>query len=134
MAILLGPDAYISPSWYPRKATTGRVVPTWSYLAVHVHGTARFLEDRSSVLDVVTRLTDHHEAGRAAPWKVSDAPGDYLDGMLKRIVGVELTITRIEGQWKANQDDAPADRAGVEAGLREEGHGAMADLVRDRSG
>lgn len=129
----VGPDAYVTPSWYPTKPTTGRVVPTWDYVAVHAHGTVRFFEDRERLLDVVGRLTDHHEKGRHGPWKVSDAPADYLDGLLRRIVGVELVITHLEGKWKANQDDAPEERRGVEEGFRREGHDAMADVVRDRS-
>ena len=78
------------------------------------------------------RLTDRHEHARAAPWKLGDAPPDYLEGLLKGIVGVELTITRLEGQWKASQNKGEADRRGVEERLREEGNGAMADLVRER--
>jgi transcriptional regulator len=130
LAIVLGPDAYVTPSWYPSKRETGRVVPTWNYLAIHVHGTVRFFQERERLLDVVTRLTERHEQGRPLPWKVSDAPPDYLDGMLKGIVGVELTITRIEGKWKASQNRDEPDRRGVEEGLRAEGQQEMADLVR----
>jgi transcriptional regulator len=132
LAITLGPDGYVSPSWYATKRETGRVVPTWDYVAVHAHGTIRFFHDRERLLEVVARLTDRHEHARAAPWKVLDAPPDYLDGLLKRIVGVELTITRLEGQWKASQNKSEADRRGVEEGLREEGNGAMAEVVRKR--
>lgn len=134
LAVVLGPDGYVSPSWYATKRQTGRVVPTWDYVAVHAHGTIRFFDDRERLLDVVARLTDRHEHARAAPWKVADAPPDYLDGLLAAIVGVELTITRLEGQWKASQNKAEADRRGVEEGLREIGNGAMADLVRRRGG
>jgi transcriptional regulator len=130
LAILLGPDAYVTPSWYPSKREGGKVVPTWNYLAVHAHGAVRFFEDRARLLDVVTRLTLRHEAGRAHPWKVADAPPDYLEAMLGGIVGVELTITRLEGKWKVSQNRSEADRRGVEEGLRAEGHQALADLVR----
>jgi transcriptional regulator len=130
LVILLGPDAYVTPSWYATKRETGRVVPTWNYLAMHAHGTVRFFDERERLLDVVTRLTDRHEEARAHPWKVSDAPPDYLDAMLKGIVGVELAITRLEGKWKASQNRNEADRRGVEEGLRSEGRLAMADLVR----
>jgi transcriptional regulator len=130
LAIILGPNGYVSPSWYATKQDTGRVVPTWDYVAVHAHGTVRFFDERERLLEVVTHLTDRHEHARAAPWKVRDAPPEYLEGLLKGIVGVELTITRLEGQWKASQNKGEADRGGVEVGLREEGNGAMADLVR----
>jgi transcriptional regulator len=129
LVILLGPDAYVTPSWYATKRETGRVVPTWNYLAIHAHGTVRFFHERERLLDVVTRLTDRHEQPRAHPWKVSDAPPDYLDDMLKGIVGVELAITRLEGKWKASQNRNEADRRGVEEGLRGEGQPTMAALV-----
>lgn len=132
LAIVLGPNGYVSPSWYATKRETGRVVPTWDYVAVHAHGTVRFFDERDRLLEVVTRVTDRHEHARAVPWKVSDAPSDYLEGLLDAIVGVELTLTRLEGQWKASQNKGEADRHGVEEGLREEGNGALADLVRDR--
>lgn len=132
LAIFLGPDAYVSPSWYATKRETGRVVPTWNYVAIHAHGTVRFFDDRERLLDLVTRLTDRHEGGRPAPWSTADAPGDFLDGQLKGIVGLELDVTRLEGKWKASQNRGAADRRGVEAGLREEGRSSMADLVRDR--
>jgi transcriptional regulator len=130
LAILLGPDAYVTPSWYPSKREAGMVVPTWNYLAVHAHGVVRFFEDRARLLDVVTRLTERHEAGRAHPWAVADAPPDYVEAMLGGIVGVELTVTRLEGKWKASQNRSEADRRGVEEGLRADGHQALADLVR----
>jgi transcriptional regulator len=132
LAIILGPDAYVTPSWYATKSATGRVVPTWNYVAVHVHGSVRFFHDRERLLDVVGRLTQRHEHSRAMPWNVTDAPPDYIDGMLEGIVGVELTITRLEGQWKVSQNKDDADRRGVEDGLREDGRGEMASLVRNR--
>jgi transcriptional regulator len=129
LAIILGPDAYVTPSWYPSKQETGRVVPTWNYLSIHAHGTVRFFEERDRLLDLVTRLTDRHEQARPHPWKVADAPVDYLDGMLGGIVGVELAITRLEGKWKASQNRSEPDRRGVEEGLRREGRERMAGLV-----
>lgn len=134
LAIVLGPSGYVSPSWYATKRETGRVVPTWDYVAVHAHGAVRFFDERERLLDVVTRLTDRHEHARAAPWNVRDAPPDYVDGLLKSIVGVELTLTRLEGQWKASQNKGEADRRGVEEGLREGGNAALAELVRERGG
>jgi len=132
LAIVLGADAYVTPSWYPSKRETGRVVPTWNYVAIHVHGTVRFFQERDRLLDVVTRLTARYERGRSQPWSVADAPREYLEGMLGGIVGVELTITRIEGKWKASQNKGDSERQGVEEGLRSEGLEEMADIVRDR--
>jgi transcriptional regulator len=130
LAIFLGPDAYVTPSWYATKRETGQVVPTWNYLAIHAHGHVRFFHDRERLLDLVSRLTDRQERPRPAPWKVTDAPVDYVDSMLKGIVGFELTLTRLEGKWKASQNRSAADREGVAAGLEREGQEAMARLVR----
>jgi len=132
LAVFMGPDGYVSPSWYPSKQETGRVVPTWDYVAVHAHGNVRFFDDQERLLELVTRLTDRHEHGRAAPWRVSDAPPDYVERLLKGIVGVEVTITRLEGKWKASQDKTESDRHGAEEGLRRDGSAVMADLVRER--
>jgi transcriptional regulator len=133
LAIVLGPDAYVTPAWYPSKREHGRVVPTWNYVAVHAHGTLGFFHERERLLELVRRLTDEHERrrapGGAEPWKVSDAPAAYVDGMLEAIVGVELTLTRLEGKWKASQNRGEADRRGVAEGLRRELLEAMAWLV-----
>jgi transcriptional regulator len=130
LAIFLGPDAYVTPSWYATKRETGQVVPTWNYLAIHAHGRLRYFHDGERLLALVTRLTDRHEQPRPAPWKVADAPADYLGSMLKLIVGVEVTLTRLEGKWKASQNRNEADRRGVAEGLEGEGREAMARLVR----
>jgi len=95
-------------------------VPTWNYITVHAYGTPRFIQDREGLLDIVTRLTTTHESGRAAPWAVTDAPADYIDGMLKAIVGFALPITRLEGKWKLSQNRNPADIAGVREGHKQE--------------
>lgn len=129
LAIALGPDAYVTPSWYPSKLESGSVVPTWNYVAIHVHGTVRFFHDRDRLLDVVTRLTERHEGARPHPWHVSDAPPDYIDVMLKGIVGVELSITGIDEKWKASQNRSAPDQTGVTEGLRKDGHHAMAQVV-----
>jgi transcriptional regulator len=120
----------VTPSWYATKRETGKVVPTWNYVAIHAHGHVRFFHERERLLDVVTRLTDRQEQLRASPWKVTDAPADYIDAMLKGIVGVEFTITRLEGKWKASQNRSDADRQGVGEGLEREGQEKMARLVR----
>jgi len=133
LALFLGPDAYVSPSWYPTKARTGEVVPTWNYLAIQARGQLTFFEDPERLLALVGRLTDLHEAGRPAPWAVGDAPGPYVAKLLKAIVGFELRIDRLEGEWKASQNRSAEDRAGVADGLERQGGeaaAAMAAMVR----
>jgi transcriptional regulator len=132
LVIFQGPDAYVSPSWYPSKAEHGKVVPTWNYAAVHAHGSARAIDDRASLMSLVEKLTARHETGRADPWKVSDAPADYIARRLDAIVGIEIPIRRIEGKWKVSQKEAPPDRRGIVAGLEAQaqpGSAAVARLV-----
>jgi len=132
LAIVPGPQAYISPAWYESKARHGRVVPTWNYEAVHLTGTIAFHQDVEWLRGFVTRLTRLHEGGRDHPWAVTDAPGEYIDGQLKAIVGVELTITAIEAKQKLSQNRSELDRDGVVTGLRDEagsGTAAIADLM-----
>ena len=117
LVIFAGEQAYISPSFYPSKAEHGKTVPTWNYLAVHAYGTAEVFDDAERLLALVSRLSNKHEAGRPAPWAVSDAPGDYIDSMLKAIVGFRLPITRLEGKRKLSQNRDAADQAGVRQGL-----------------
>jgi len=117
LAIFPGPDAYITPSWYASKREHGKVVPTWNYVAVHAHGPVEFFEDAERLRDVVTRLTLRHEAARAEPWAVGDAPERFIDAQLRGIVGLRLPITRIFGKRKMSQNRPEADRAGVAAGL-----------------
>ena len=117
LAIFQGPDAYISPSWYPAKAEHGKVVPTWNYIAVHAYGHAEVFDEPERLLPLVSRLSDRHEAGRERPWVVADAPREYLDAMLRAIVGFALPIQRLEGKWKLGQNRSAADQHGVHAGL-----------------
>jgi transcriptional regulator len=132
LAIAVGPEAYVTPSWYPSKRETGRVVPTWNYVAVHAHGTLRAFEDRERLRDLVARLTERHERARPTPWSIHDAPADYLERMLAGIVGVELTIERLEGKWKTSQNRSPPDREGVADGLSAAGDAELASHVRRR--
>lgn len=118
LAIFQAGDAYISPSWYPGKATHHKVVPTWNYNTVHIHGKLEAVEDADGLLDIVTRLTSRHEAGRDDPWSVSDAPADYIATMLRAIVGLVLTIDRVEGKAKLSQNRSEEDRAGMRKGLQ----------------
>ena len=124
LAIFTGADGYISPSWYPSKREHGKVVPTWNYSTVHVSGNIRFIEDADWLRQFVTSLTDINEAGRTQRWHVSDAPTDYIEGMLGAIVGLEIDVTRVVGKFKGGQNRSLADRAGAAAGLRAEGRAA----------
>ena len=117
LLLFQGPQAYVSPNWYPSKSQHGKAVPTWNYAMVQVHGTLRAIQDPNWLRAFVTRLTERHEAGRAVPWHVSDAPPDYLDAMLKAIVGIEVEVTRVEGKFKLSQNRDAADRTGVVLGL-----------------
>jgi transcriptional regulator len=117
LAIFSGPDAYVTPSWYATKRETGRVVPTWNYVAVHAYGTAEFFDEADRLLAVVTRLTERHEGARPAPWAVGDAPAEFVAGQLRGIVGLRLPIARLVGKRKMSQNRSAADRAGVAAGL-----------------
>jgi transcriptional regulator len=119
MAIFMGPSAYITPSWYATKQETGKVVPTWNYVAVHAYGPVEFFEDADRLREVVTRLTNLHERGRAVPWALSDAPDDFIKAQLRNIVGVRMPITRLDGKRKLSQNRSGADRAGVIKGLAE---------------
>jgi len=136
LVIFAGPHHYVTPEWYPTKAETGKSVPTWNYVVVHAYGTPRFIEDPAWLRAHVERLTNRHEAGRPAPWQVSDAPEDYVQKQLKGIVGFELPIARISGKWKVSQNRTDADRRGVVTGLRglaDDGEAiAIADLVERR--
>ena len=124
-----GPQAYVTPSWYPSKAEHGKVVPTWNYAVVHVRGAPTFIHDRDWLLAHVSSLTDAHEAAEPKPWSVADAPAEYTERMLGAIVGVEIPIERLLGKWKASQNRPDGDRAGVVAGLERRGDAASAELV-----
>jgi transcriptional regulator len=121
LAIFRGPDAYVSPAWYATKRDHGKVVPTWNYATVHVHGRIVVHDDPVWLLDLVTRLTDRHESRRLDPWAVADAPPEYIAAQLRAIVGVELQITSIEAKWKLSQNQPEANRSGVVHGLTAEG-------------
>jgi transcriptional regulator len=132
LAIFHGPDGYISPNWYPTKHETGREVPTWNYAIAHVRGRMRIVRDAIWLHQLLEKLTDHHEATQAQPWRVSDAPADHVEKMLHVIVGIEIVIDRIEGKFKLSQNHPTRNRAGVIAGLRErngDGDAELADLM-----
>jgi transcriptional regulator len=133
LVIFQGPGTYVSPAWYPTKQQTAKVVPTWNYAVVHAHGALRVIEDRAWLRAFVTALTDRHEAARPEPWRVTDAPADYIETQLGAIVGLELSLTRLVGKWKMSQNRPAQDRAGVVDALRRAGGEAgraVADLVQ----
>ncbi len=132
LLIFQGPQGYITPSWYPTKRETGKVVPTWNYVAIHAYGTATTFEDLGALRAHLGALTDRHESSSAVPWKIDDAPRDFIDGLCRTIIGIEIPLNRIEGKWKLSQNRPPHDRLGVIDGLRAQGGDAkltMAELV-----
>jgi transcriptional regulator len=129
LAIFQGPDAYITPSWYATKRANGKVVPTWNYVTIHAYGPVEFFDDTERLRAIVTRLTEREERARAEPWAVTDAPANFIDGMLRGIVGFALPIARLEGKWKMSQNRPAEDRAGVVAGLEADGVEDVAELI-----
>lgn len=121
LVVFQGPQAYVSPSLYASKAEHGKVVPTWNYVMVQARGRLRAVDDAPWLHAFVTRLTDRHEAPRAQPWAVTDAPVDYVAAMLRAIVGIEIELTALTGKWKVGQNRSAADRAGVVRGMAEAG-------------
>jgi transcriptional regulator len=132
LVVFQGPQAYVSPGWYASKAEHGKVVPTWNYAMVQARGTLQAQEDPQAVLGIVSRLTGRHEAGRKLPWKVSDAPPGFVEGLLQAIVGVRIPLDSLVGKFKLSQNRPAADRAGVCEGLKADGgdeRRAMADWI-----
>jgi transcriptional regulator len=117
LAIFLGPHAYISAGWYPGKQTHGKEVHTWNYIAVHAHGTLETFDEPAALRQLLGKLTNRHEQSMPQPWRLDDAPADYIDRNLAAIVGMRLPIERLEGKWKLSQNRTDADRQGVLAGL-----------------
>ena len=129
LAVFQGPQAYITPSWYASKAEHHKVVPTWNYTLVQARGVLRAVEAAPWLHTLVSRLTAHHETPRPQPWAVGDAPDDYVQQMLRAIVGIEIPVTQLLGKWKISQNRSLPDRQGVAAGLATDGHADMARLV-----
>ncbi|MCC6438919.1 MAG: FMN-binding negative transcriptional regulator [Acidimicrobiales bacterium] len=130
LLIVAGTDGYVSPRWYPSKAVDGKVVPTWNYEVVHLHGTARAVHDTGWLHAIVGELSDHFEAAEGEPvWRLEDAPADYVQTMLRGIVGLELAVERVEAKRKLSQNRPPADVDGVVAALT-----TSPDPVRNRHG
>ena len=125
-----GPQAYVSPNWYPTKQRDGKAVPTWDYIIVQAHGVPTVHDDTRWLREQVGELTDEHEGQRADRWHVDDAPADYLAAQLKGIIGVEVPVNQIEGKWKLNQNHPLENRLGLAEGLTADGEKALADSVR----
>jgi transcriptional regulator len=119
LAIFSGPQHYITPNWYLEKQETGKVVPTWNYVVVHAYGYLKVIEDGEWLMTHLASLTNIHEADSPVPWKIGDAPADYIAALTKGIVGLEMTIERLEGKWKVSQNRSERDRNGVAKGLAE---------------
>jgi transcriptional regulator len=117
LVVFQGPQAYISPGWYPGKQADGKVVPTWNYAVAHAHGVARAIDDPQWLRQMLERLTAKQEQAQPSPWRVDDAPAIYIDKLLKAIVGIEITVERFEARLKASQDEAWPDRLGTVDGL-----------------
>ena len=132
LTIFQGPQAYVTPSWYPTKHADGKAVPTWNYVVVHARGRLRAIDDPAWLRAQLETLVDRHESPLPEPWHVADAPPDYIEKMLKAIVGIEIVISEITGKWKTSQNQPAANREGVIAGLRQQGTDntlSMAELV-----
>lgn len=134
LLVFQGPQAYISPNWYPSKRVDARVVPTWNYAVVHAQATLRAIEDHAGILAIVGALTARHEASQPHPWQVGDAPAEHIERLLGVIVGVEFRITRLQGKWKVSQNQPSGNREGAARGLAAQAGDPvarqMADLVR----
>jgi transcriptional regulator len=137
LVLFTGADAYVTPTMYATKATHGKVVPTWNYVAVHAHGTLRFVREPDALRRHLARLTTRHESSRPQPWSISDAPADYIEKQLGAIVGVEIEITRLDGKWKMSQNRSAEDVNGVIDGLSRSDdprEREVAEIVRERAG
>lgn len=135
LVVFQGPSAYISPNWYATKQEAGKVVPTWNYAVVHAHCTLAAIHDQDRVLQIITQLTDQHEASQPHPWRVTDAPREFTERLAGNIVGIELSITRMHGKWKVSQNQPARNRASVARGLRAAGgdtSAQMAQLIESR--
>jgi transcriptional regulator len=131
VAAFLLDDGYISPNWYPTKKETGKVVPTWNYVAVEARGAIEWVDSAKELLDLVNVLTDRHEQDRPQPWSTADAPADYTAGLLRGIVGLRLHVRELTGAWKLDQKKRASDRAGAAAGLDQDAaNPALAKLMR----
>ena len=134
LAVFHGPETYITPSWYATKKETGKVVPTWNYTVVHAYGTLRVRDDAAWLQTHLAMLTARHESNFAEPWKLTDAPPDFIEKLIQAVVGIELVITKLSGKWKVSQNQPVSNQMSVVHGLQERDAphvSTMADLVLD---
>lgn len=137
LVVFNGPNCYVSPNYYPTKKETGKAVPTWNYVAVHVKGLMSYIYDAQWNLNMINRLTEQHEANQPIPWSISDAPNDYIQKMLPAIVGLEIEVLSIKGQWKVSQNQPERNKQGVVDGLSQYADSdaqKIAELVKQYSG
>ena len=134
MVVFRGEEAYVSPTWFPSKHEFHKQVPTWNYKVVHLHGKIRICDDERFVRGMVARLTRTHEASQPKPWKMTDAPADYIDAMLKAIVGIEIEVTRITGKFKLSQNRELRDRLSLGEALKAQGDVALGQATLDAIG
>ena len=134
LVVFQGPQAYVSPGFYPSKAEHGKVVPTWNYIIVQARGRASIIEDAAWIMGQVSALTQDHEATRPAPWAASDAPDDFMKMQLRAIIGIEITIQELSGKWKMSQNRNDADRQGVIASFEDLARRDIADEVKKATG
>ena len=135
LAVFQSAEAYIKPAWYATKQETGKVVPTWNYAVVHARGFLQVKDDATWIRAQIERLTAQHEAGSSEPWRITDAPPDYTENLIKALVGIEIVITKLEGKWKVSQNQPVANQTGVIDGLRERNNLddlKMAELINER--
>ena len=133
LVIFQGPDCYISPSWYPSKRHHGKAVPTWDYVVVHARGYPKVIDNSEWLINHVSDLSSMHEVNRPNPWKVSDAPVEYINRMIGAIIGIEITISKLSGKWKVSQNRPKSDQLGILAGLETEdsqGARAISDIIK----
>lgn len=133
LVVFNGPNCYVSPNFYPTKIETGRAVPTWNYVTVHIKGALSFIHDDDWILQMIDRLTTQQEAAQPSPWSVSDAPDEYIKKMLTAVVGIEIEVSSIVGQWKLSQNQPEKNKQGVVSGLsQEQGENSqkIAELVK----
>ncbi|MGY3884810.1 FMN-binding negative transcriptional regulator, partial [Aeromonas aquatica] len=130
LVIFKAVDGYVSPSWYPSKQAHHQQVPTWNYAVVHAHGRIRVRDDARFVRRLLASLTRVHEAAEPAPWKMADAPRDYIEAMVQAVVGIEIAVSQLVGKFKLSQNKEEGDRLGAIDALQERGHGALAEAMQ----
>jgi transcriptional regulator len=131
LAVFQGANAYISPRWYVRGQASGKVAPSWNYSTVHASGPLRFIDDSTWIHAHLTSLVDAHESDRENPWRLTDAPIEFVESLVQRLVGLEIRVKKIEGKRFLSQHTSPADRESLIQHLREEPHGEASDVAAD---